>query len=525
MHPRRRAVPESRTLRNASYDKEKEPVSESQERDKGRVTRRVVLASGGAVAAAAGFTFGRLSPAASAAPATAAETSTDVVVVGAGLSGLTAAHRLVEAGHSVIVVEADDRVGGRTVNLNVGDGVITEGGGQWVGPGQDRVLALIDEVGLSTFKTYVDGKSIYLRGEKQQTFTGAVPPMKPSALADFQRLAVKLEEMASTVPLDAPWSAPRAVEWDSTTFGQWLDANATTDEAKWLFTLAFTVIQGEDPHLSSLLLILFHIAGCGGIEHMISTTGGSQESRVVGGTQRISQELAKRLGKRVVLSSPVIEIRRQDRGVLVKSERVTVRCKRVIVAMSPADAGRIRFTPHLPVRRATLQRRWHNGTESKLFAVYDKPFWRDAGFSGSAMTDLPVARLVVDNSPPDGSVGILLTFMGTAGSGPGLTWSDAVLDDPRARRAALLADLTKLFGPKAAHPVRYLEQDWAHEPWIAGCVSTRPPGLMTQYTDAVSRPVGRVHWAGTETATVYEGYLEGAVRAGERAAKEVGAAL
>ncbi|MGW4391683.1 flavin monoamine oxidase family protein [Streptomyces sp. NPDC004685] len=494
-------------------------MSKPGNRNKLGVSRRGVLLSGGT--AAAGFSLGRIPSA----EATTKDADADVVVIGAGVSGLTAARRLVQAGHSVLVLEANDRVGGRTVNLHVADGVITEGGGQWVGPGQDHVLGLIDELGLKTFKTYVDGKSIYVHKGKRQDYVGTVPPLEPKALGEFQRLAVALEKMAATVPVDEPWAAKNALEWDSTTFGHWLDENAAVEEAKSLFTLAFTVIHGEDPHNTSLLAALFHIAGCAGIDHMISTTHGAQESRVVGGTQLVSLTLAKHLGKRVVLGSPVTEIRRRSGGVLVKSERIEVRAKRVIVAMSPADAERISFTPQLPVRRVVLQKKWHNGTESKLFAVYDKPFWRDKGFNGSAMTDLPFARFIVDNSPPDASVGILLTFMGTAGSGAGLTWSDDVLDDPRARRKAFVNDLTTLFGPKAAHPIRFLEQDWVHESWSEGCVSTRPPGLLTEYTDAVRKPVGRIHWAGTETATYYDGYIDGAVSAGKRAAKEVGDVL
>ncbi|MEU0405316.1 NAD(P)/FAD-dependent oxidoreductase [Streptomyces sp. NPDC006197] len=500
-------------------------MSETRQQDKSGISRRLVLAGGGAAAAGAGFALGRISPASATAPGPVQEAEADVVVVGAGVSGLTAARRLVQAGRSVLVLEADDRVGGRTLNLSVGKGVITEGGGQWVGPGQDRLFALLDELGLKTFKTYVDGKSLLHRKGVRQEFTGSVPALPGKALEDFGRLAATLEKMAATVPVDAPWNAKNAVEWDATTFGHWLDANAATEESTWLFTLAFTVLHGEDPHNTSLLLALFHIAGADGIEHMISTTGGAQESRVVGGTQRICLEMAAQLGKHVVLGSPVGEIRRRGGDVLVRSAKTDVRCKQVIVAMSPADAERISFTPHLPARRTSLQRKWHNGTESKLFAVYEKPFWRAKGLNGSAMTDLPFARFVVDNSPPDGSVGILLTFMGTAGSGPGHTWSDGVLDDPRERRAAFLADLVTLFGPEAARPIRFLEQDWAHEPWIDGCVSTTPPGLLTQYTDAVRKPVDRIHWAGTETATAYQGYIEGAVQAGERAAKEVGAVL
>lgn len=445
----------------------------------------------------------------------------DVAIIGAGVSGLTAARRITQAGRSVVVIEAGDRVGGRAMNIDVADGVITEGGGQWVGPGQDRILALVDELGLATFKTYVDGKSIYHRNGKSKRYDGTIPPLSPVAIADFAQMQLRLERMAKTVPLDAPWAARHARKWDSTTFGHWLDTNALTDEAKAMFTLAFSVTNAEDLHCTSLLVQLARIKGSGGIDHMVNVTGGAQESRVVGGTARIAQRMADDLGADVVLDSPVTEISQDSAGVVVRSARVEVQAARVIVAMSPSDAGRIRFTPDLPTRRTMLQRRWSSGTESKLAAVYDRPFWREQGLNGQAVTDLPIAHYVVDNSPPDASVGILLTFMGTAGSGFGQNWSDELLDDPAARRNAVLADFTTLFGPQAAKPTGYFEKDWTHEPWISGCVGSRAPGLLTQYTDADRKPVGRIHWAGTETATVNQGYFDGAVSAAERAAAEV----
>ncbi len=445
----------------------------------------------------------------------------DVVVIGAGISGLTAARRLTRAGRSVAVIEAGDRVGGRTMNLQVNGDVITEGGGQWVGPGQDRVLALIDELGLTTFKTFIDGKSIYHRRGRSRRYDGTIPPMSPLALADFAQLQLRLERMAKSVPLEAPWTARRAQEWDATTFGRWLDAHSFTAEAREMFTMAFTVTNAEDLHSTSLLVQLARIKGGGGVDHAVNITDGAQEWRVVGGTAAIADRMAADLGPAVVLDSPVSDVHQDADAVLVRSARADVRADRVIVAMSPADATRIRFTPDLPTRRSMLQRRWSTGSENKLFAVYDRPFWREQGLNGQAVTDLPVANYVVDNSPPDASVGILLTFHGTAGAGFGQHWSDAILDDPAARHDAFLADLTTLFGPEAANPAAYLEKDWTHEQWISGCVGSRAPGSLTQYTDADRRPVGRIHWAGTETAILNQGYIDGAVSAAERAASEV----
>ncbi|GAA5159364.1 FAD-dependent oxidoreductase [Pseudonocardia eucalypti] len=445
----------------------------------------------------------------------------DVAVIGAGLAGLTAARELTRSGHSVVVLEANERVGGRTVNVEVAPGVVADGGGQWVGPGQDHILALIDELGLATFDTHIHGRHVYLRDGRRKLFTGPIPPMSRAAFADFAQAQLRLERMARSVPVDRPWAAKRARRWDGTTFGRWIDVNTLTREARRLLTLCFTIVNGEDPHSTSLLLMLSRIASAGGIGHLIEVTGGAQETRVAGGTQLIALTIAERLGDRVVLGSPVTEVVRDGDGALVRSHRAEVRARHVIVAMAPADADRIRFTPELPVRRAALQRKWHNGTESKLFAVYDRPFWRDQGLSGMALTDLPVAGFVIDNSPPDGSLGILLTFVGTAGAGYGLTWSDEILDDPEARRAAFVADLTTIFGPRAAHPVDLLEKDWAHEPWISGCVAARAPGLTTQYTTALTDPVGRVHWASAETATRNEGYMDGAVSEGKRVAQRI----
>ena len=451
--------------------------------------------------------------------------SADVAVIGAGISGLTAAHRLAQQGDRVIVVEASSRVGGRTVNLEAAPGVVVDGGGQWIGGKHTRMFSLLDELGIRTFNSHTAGRSIYLHRGKRKTYLGTIPPLRKLALADFAQAQARLELMARTVPVDRPWKAPRAVTWDGVTLGWWLDVNSRVRESRELFTVCFTTIFGDDPHRVSLLKALHMIRTSGGLEFMVNVEDGAQETRVDGGTQRISLQLHKRLGDAVLLDSPVTRIGQDRDGAVVESARATIECQRVIVAMSPADVERITFDPLLPTRRAALQRLWHNGIENKVFAVYRTPFWRAAGLNGAAITDLPVAHVVVDSSPADGSVGILLAFVGTSSSGPGLRWSDSVLDNARSRHAALLDDLVALFGPEAANPLRIVEQDWVNEPWISGCVSTRAPGVITRYTDATTSPAGRIHWAGTEAAPEFEGYLEGAVRAAERTVAEVRALL
>ncbi|HXD67232.1 MAG TPA: flavin monoamine oxidase family protein [Solirubrobacteraceae bacterium] len=444
----------------------------------------------------------------------------DVIVVGAGLAGLSAAADLVDAGHSVVVLEARDRVGGRTLNHPVGNGEVVEVGGQWVGPGQDRLKARAKALGIHTFKTYTKGAQVFEYLGQQTHFTGLIPPLPPADAADFATLLSKIVQLTSTVPLDKPWTAPGALALDGQTLETWKLANSSTPGARFLFDLATEAVFAAEPRDLSLLHALFYYHSGNGVINLTSTAGGAQDSRFVGGSQLVSIRIAERLGRRVVLDAPVRRIGHGGRGVTVTTDAGTWHGTAVIVAMAPSLAGRIDYDPPLPAARDQLTQRVPQGSVIKYEAVYPTPFWRAEGLSAYSNSDRSPVRLTYDNSPPSGTPGVLLGFV-TGSDARRLTTQRAA-----ARRKAVLASFTRLFGAKAGHPRMLIEHNWSEEPWTRGCYEGYlPPGVWTDYGAALRAPIGRIHWAGTETSEVFMGYMDGAVRSGERAASQVRSAL
>ncbi|MGH2987290.1 MAG: flavin monoamine oxidase family protein, partial [Solirubrobacterales bacterium] len=336
----------------------------------------------------------------------------DVVVVGAGLAGLAAARALRAAGRDVVVLEARDRVGGRTLNEPIGDGKVVEIGAQWVGPTQDRVLKLIAELGLETFPTHTAGASVFERGGRLSRYSGTIPRANPAGLAEVGIAMWRLNRMAAEVPLQAPWTAPRAPRWDSETFASWIRRNVRTAVARDLLRLAIIGVWAAEPRDLSLLHVLFYIRSAGSLELLTDTEGGAQQDRVVGGTQLISVRMAEQLGAGVVeLDSPVRAIRHGDDGVTVVSDRFEVGAQRAIVAIPPALAGRIAYDPPLPAIRDGLCQRMAQGSVVKCMAIYERPFWRERGLSGAVASVTGPVSVGFDNSPPDGAPGVLLAFL------------------------------------------------------------------------------------------------------------------
>lgn len=480
------------------------------------ISRRNLLTGAAAGAAAAAVPW----KGAAAASRARGTMSADVVVIGAGFAGLAAARDVAAAGRSVLVLEARNRVGGRVLNHSIGGGDVIEVGGQWIGPTQDRIAAMAADVGVETFPTYDEGSYVDYRNGRRFAYDGRIPPSDPAGAVEAGVTIERLNMMASEVPRRRPWRADDADEWDSQSFQTWMDDNLTTPGGKELVELAIQAVFSTEPRDLSLLHVLFYIHSAGSLDHLINTSGGAQQDRFVGGSQLVAQRVARSLGDRILLSSPVRRIARDRTGVTVTGHRFCVRAKRVIVAVPPALAARIDYRPALSGVRDQLTQRVPMGTVIKVQCLYPEPFWREDGLAGQATSDTGPVKITFDNSPPDGSPGVLMGFIEGDEARDASRWSR------RQRRAGVLESFARYFGDKALHPEAYIERDWSAEQYSrGGYAGFFPTGVWTGYGAALRRPVGRIHWAGTETSPIWNGYMDGAVRSGERAAREVLAAL
>jgi monoamine oxidase len=482
----------------------------------------------------------------------------DVVIVGAGFAGLSAARKLAAAGLSVVVLEARDRVGGRTRNQDLAangfPGRVVEMGGQFVGPlpdepatstfppavynPQDRVLALANAVGVGTFKTYNAGNYI-----NYTTGLGAVP--SPSLLripldtgaANAGIALARLNQMATEVPPDAPWTAPNAALWDGMTVETWIRETFTGDPnnaLNHLLTLAIEEVLSVEPREISLLRLLWYIRSAGNLDNLIDTANGGQDSRFIGGSQEICIRIAAALGGAVVLSAPVRSLTQSGGFVTAAGDGFSVKARRAIVTIPPPLAGRIAYDPPLATLGAPLRdqltQRWFMASILKVNVVYPTPFWRAAGLAGQATSDSGAVRATFDNTPhPDsGAVdvkpGALLGFIEGDEARYWMTRSR------QERYQRVISDLANYFGPEALQPLGgvagYYEALWNLDPYSDGGPTAHPAaGSTVAYGPALRNPVGLIHWAGTETAVRWTGYMDGAVESGERAAAEVIAAV
>ena len=435
----------------------------------------------------------------------------DVVVIGAGLAGLTAARELVRRGFDVVVVEGRDRVGGRTFSGTLA-GVPVDRGASFVGPTQDAVLKLAADLGCPTTPTYHDGANLIRWRGRVHRYSGTIPKLGLAGLLDMGRIQWQFERIARGVSVTEPWNSRRAAKLDSMSLGDWLRSIRATAGPRDLMAIMARVTWGAEPDEVSLLHAARYVKASGGLDRMLDVVGGAQQDHFIGGSHEMAQRIAAELGDRIRLGAMVSRIEWSDDAVAVTSTAGVVEARQAIVAIPPAQRLDIDIAPALPIEYQQLAQRWPQGALTKAYAAYPTPFWRAKGLSGQALSDQGPVFVTFDVSPP-GGIGILLGFTDPRGF-------DAQPQEQR--REQVLACFTALFGEEAANPVDYLDQRWGAETFApGGPTAAVPPGSWTEFGRLLRRPVGPLHWAGTETADEWTGFMDGAVRSGQRAAAEV----
>jgi monoamine oxidase len=441
----------------------------------------------------------------------------DYCVVGAGFAGLTAALRLKQAGRSVALLEARSRVGGRTYTEVLSDGSWIDRGGAWIGPGQDRIYALMSEFEVPAYKQYIAGESMMIVDGKQHRYAGAIPwTMSPWATMNLGVGLIKVRQMCRSIPLQAPWQARKAADWDQISLAAWLDKNLLSQQARSMLDMALAGPSTSAASEVSLLWVLYQMASGGGPDFVVSSKDGAQDSRPVGGMGAIYRPMAAELGDALQLSQPVRNIAQDADGVTVHSDDLTVRARRVIVAIPLAIASQIGYEPMLPIDRFLLHQRMPSGAIVKTSVIYHEPFWRADGLSGQTALPGSVATLTIDACTETGTPGVMCVIT----EGPAARRMGQLAEADR--KAAVVRELVDRFGDKARSPIGYHEQDWSVERYSGGgMISHAPTGVLTEFGGALREPCRRIHWAGTESSAVMCGWVDGAIRSGERAAKEV----
>jgi monoamine oxidase len=350
----------------------------------------------------------------------------DAVVVGGGYAGLAAARKLAEEGSSTVVLEARDRVGGRTHTVEEA-GAKVDLGGQWIGPGQDHIYALAAETDVATFPQWTAGDDVVLEDGPPLRVNGD-QGYDPDDLEEYGAAVAALERVAASIPLDRPWAASEASALDAMTLDQELERPG----AHTMLATTVANIFAAEPASLSLLHVLFYIRSGGGWDSLVNTEGGAQQDRRAGGLQEPAARLAARGHGDFVYSS--------DEAV----------------------------------------------------------------------------SMMFDATPAEGEPGVIVGFM------EGAKGVEAGRLPTAERRALVIEQAERALGPPSEQSIGYVDRDWSAEEWTRGCYGAHfPPGVWTQLGPSLREPVGRIHWAGTETAERWMGYVDGAIESGIRAALEV----
>jgi len=448
---------------------------------------------------------------------------TDVVIVGAGASGLTAANKLKAAGKSVVVLEARDRIGGRLWTDDI-DGAMLEIGGQWVSPDQDALIETIAELGLETYSRYREGENVYIAEDgERRLFEGEIFPVPAKTEGEIVGLIEKLDALVAEIDPDAPWAHPRAKELDEVSFAEWLGTQTDDEEAKLNIGMFIAGAMLTKPtHAFSALQALLMAASAGSFSNLVDADF-ILDKRVVGGLQQVPLGLAAKLGDTVRLNQPVRKLRwdpdNPEQGVVAVTDSLEVHAQRVILAVPPILYSRISYEPPLPRRQHQLHQHLSMGFVIKVHAVYETPFWRAQGLSGTAFSPYELCHEAYDNTNHGDSRGTLVGFVSDEEADGVFTLS------AEERKAKILESLSHYYGPEALNPVVYYESDWGSEEWTRGAYAASfDMGGLARYGADLRKNVGPIHFACSDMAGKGYQHVDGAIRMGRLVAEQIIAA-
>lgn len=448
---------------------------------------------------------------------TSSSTDVDVCVIGAGFAGLCAALTLKKAGKSVALLEARNRVGGRVLSIPLKEGGWIDEGGQWLGPTQDRFYEYVREMECTTYPSPNIGKAVVFGIKEPKYYYVGDDWSSIPGIEIVEEVRSKLQSLADTINPEAPWEHPQSKEWDGITFSQWLQGQVSNKEAILYIKndMSYACANAEEISLLSFLTLL---KSCGNFGALNNFQGGAQQDRIIGGAQTVAKKIAEHLQENIHLQQPVHKIQWSDNKAIVQAATMTITAKRVIFAAPPTLIGGIEYEPGLPAPRTQTTQHWPQGVVMKIAMVYDKPWWRDHGYSGLSLDYSSYVSETADSSaPPEHSpLGVLTGFVYTSKMIEISRLSSAD------RKKIVLEEMAKRFGREALTPLHYIEMNWSAQNWTRGCYGGYfGPGALSILKSALRAPVGPLHWAGTETSSKWPTFIEGAICSGERAAKEV----
>lgn len=441
---------------------------------------------------------------------------TDIVIIGAGYAGIAAARRLHEANKNFVVVEARDRIGGRTHTRQLACGATVDLGAQWIGPTQHHIWKWVKETNTETYDTYDTGKNILSYKNNISTYKGTIPKIDPVSLIDLGIALERINKLCKQIPIEAPWTHPKALEYDSMTLHTWMQKNMYTQKAKHLFNIGVETVFAAEAHEISFLHALFYCHSGDNMEALISIANGAQQTLLKGGTQTLLQKIAQPFQDKILLNQPVIKITQDNDGIIILTDTLKIKAKKCISTLPPALLNSIRFSPVLPQRKAQLLQRVPMGAAMKCFCIYQTPFWRRQGFSGQIVSDTSPVKVTFDCTNKDDDLGVLLVFV------EGHNARDFIELPKEERKKLVLDRLVTFFGEEAKNTLEYEDKCWTEEEYSRGCYAgNMPTGVLTQFGKTLREPFMHLHFGGTETAMKWNGYMDGAIESGFRNADEV----